>query len=77
MTEENKREIVVPDLEEVLKELDRYRFTDDIDTIIYSYYLEFARRQSSPMLADFINKKFNTDFSADQVARRARTLKVT
>jgi len=69
-----KETIVIPDLDALLEELDRCKFTSEIEEVLFEYYNEFASRRAVPKLTLYINETFNRGFTPDQIARRARTL---
>ena len=66
----------IPELEALLKQTSKRRWTDDIDMVIYDYYVQFAHDRKVCMLADYINERFGTEFTTTEITKRYHQIKV-
>ena len=62
--------ISIPELDAIVEAEERRQTTDEIDRIIVSY----KPKLSADKLADFINIKYDKEFTPSQIRHRLKTL---
>jgi DNA polymerase II large subunit len=65
----------IPELEALIEENKKYRFTPEIDQVLLDYYQEFADDSRTDQLTDYINATFERKFTAPQVTQHYHKIK--
>jgi len=71
---ESKRH-VIPELEVILKQSQARTWTPEIDAIILEYYAGFSEARKVAKLRDWINAKYEKDFSSPTIMKHYEVLK--
>ena len=65
----------IPELEAMLESHKVHRWTPEIEETLWDYYLQFASDKDVKGLADYINKKYDRNFSSTNLSKRYALMK--